>query len=101
LKLVKAVAHGDIDVAIVWGPMAGYFAKQEPVALTLAPLANSAQDELPFAFSISLAVRKGDEAMKTRLNAALARQRDAIHALLDAYHVPQAEGPKKTSSLGL
>jgi hypothetical protein len=56
---------------------------------------------LPFAFSISLAVRKGDEAMKTRLNAALARQRDAIHALLDAYHVPQAEGPKKTSSLGL
>jgi len=101
LKLVKAVAHGDIDVAIVWGPMAGYFAKQEPVALTIAPLANSAQDELPFAFSISLAVRKGDEAMKTRLNAALARQRDAIHALLDAYHVPQAEGPQKTSALGL
>ena len=45
-------------------------------------------------------VRKGDEAMKTRLNAALARQRDAIHALLDAYHVPQAEGLQKTSALG-
>lgn len=91
LRLIKAVVQGDIDVAIVWGPMAGYFAKHEPVALTIAPLVNLTQDGLPFAFSIGLGVRKGDEVMKARLNAALARKHDAIRALLDTYNVPQVD----------
>lgn len=89
LELIKAVAHGDIDVAIIWGPMAGYFAKHEPIHLTVVPLVNSTKDELPFAFSIAAGVRKGDESMKSQLNAALLQKQEAIHDLLDEFNVPQ------------
>ena len=99
LQLVKGVAQGDIDVAIVWGPMAGYFAKDEPVPLTIVPLTYSQQDRLPLAFSISLAVRKGDEILKAQLNDALSRNRDAIRTLLDGYHVPQVDNLHKTAFL--
>ncbi|OIQ70933.1 bacterial extracellular solute-binding protein, family 3 [mine drainage metagenome] len=99
LRLIKAVAQGDIDVAIVWGPMAGYFAKHEPVSLTIVPLVNSAQDGLPFAFSIALGVRKGDEVMKARLDAALARKHDAIRTLLDVYNVPQVDAVQQPAPL--
>ena len=54
LQLIKAVVKGDIDVAIVWGPMAGYFAKHEPIDLTIVPLVNTAHDNLPFEFSIAV-----------------------------------------------
>ena len=101
LRLIKAVAQGDIDVAIVWGPMAGYFAKHEPVSLTIVPLVNSAQDGLPFAFSIALGVRKGDEVMKAQLDAALARKHDAIHTLLDEYNVPQVDAVQQPAPLTL
>ena len=36
--IVDAVAHGDIDVAVVWGPLAGYFAAKEPEPLDVAPV---------------------------------------------------------------
>jgi len=37
--IIDAVTHGDVDVAIVWGPLAGYFASQQHnVALTLTPV---------------------------------------------------------------
>ena len=32
----KAVANGEVDIAVVWGPLAGYFAKSSPVAATSA-----------------------------------------------------------------
>src|SRR5205814_4151617 len=37
-RIIDAVAHGDIDVAIVWGPLAGYFAKKSSVALEVVPV---------------------------------------------------------------
>ncbi len=95
LKLIKAVAQGDIDIAIVWGPMAGYFAKHEAIALSIFPLINTAQDGLPFTFSIGLGVRKGDEGMKDKLNAALALKHDSIQRLLDDYNVPQVNTVKQ------
>ncbi|MGZ5006711.1 MAG: substrate-binding domain-containing protein [Methylobacter sp.] len=98
LQLVKGVAQGDIDAAVVWGPMAGYFAKDGPVPLTIVPLAGNKQDKLPFDFSVSLAVRKGDEELKTRLNAALDSNRDAIRLLLDDYHVPRMDKIHATAS---
>ncbi|HVX04959.1 MAG TPA: quinoprotein dehydrogenase-associated putative ABC transporter substrate-binding protein [Rhodanobacteraceae bacterium] len=86
--LIEAVAKGDIDVAIAWGPLAGYFATREPVKLTVVPLANT-HAILPFQFSISMAVRHGDGALRDRLNGFLRSHRDAIHSLLSRYGVPQ------------
>ena len=89
LELIKAVANGDIDVAIIWGPMAGYFAKHEPIDLTVVPLKSTSNVQLPFEFSISVGVRKGDEVLKKQVEAALLQKHDAIHMLLDEFKVPQ------------
>lgn len=87
-NLINAVADGDIDVALAWGPLAGYFATREPVKLTVVPLVH-AHTVLPFQFSISMAVRHGDTALRDKLNAFLAGHRSAIHTLLADYGVPQ------------
>ncbi|HJU25778.1 MAG TPA: quinoprotein dehydrogenase-associated putative ABC transporter substrate-binding protein [Rhodanobacteraceae bacterium] len=86
--LMDAVAKGEVDVAIAWGPRAGYFATREPVRLQVVPLTDT-RTILPFQFSISMAVRHGDEALRDRLDAFLRDKRNAIHALLAQYGVPQ------------
>ena len=87
--IIDAVENGDIDVAVVWGPMAGYFAAQEAAPLTLEPTQPWPDGAgLPMAFDISMGVRRGDNALLQRLNDALERHRAAIAAVLAAYHVP-------------
>jgi len=90
--IVAAVARGDIDVAAVWGPLAGYFAAVQAVPLDLTPVAPRVEGSLPQTFSISLAVRRGDDARKQRLEQFLRDRRTHIGRLLAAYHVPVVEG---------
>jgi mxaJ protein len=88
--IVHAVANGDVDIAIVWGPLAGFYAKAEPVKLDLVPV--SPQVDLPFmpfVFDISLGVRRKDKAFRDELDAILRRERPAISAILDEYGVPR------------
>lgn len=88
-KIIRAVAEKEIDVAIVWGPIAGYFAKQQtlPLLLTPVPTADSSPT-LPLSYSIALGVRRQDEERKTRLNDLLQRKATEIRALLIEYGVP-------------
>lgn len=65
-KIIDAVANGEIDVAIVWGPVAGYFSKLQSVPLELVPVPSGERD-LPFAFDICLGVRHGEKELKARL----------------------------------
>lgn len=91
-RLIEAVARGDVDVAIAWGPLAGYFARRQPVPLTLVPVAP--QIELPFlpmVFDIAMGVRRGEEAWRDELDALLLRRRADIEALLRRYGVPLIE----------
>lgn len=90
--LIDAVAKGDVDVAIAWGPLAGYFASREPVKLKLVPLTGT-HTILPFQFSISMAVRHGNGALRDKLNAFLATHRTAVQQLLTKYGVPQLKTP--------
>ena len=90
VPIVDAVANGDVDVAIVWGPLAGYFAKSEPVKLDLVPV--SPQVDLPFmpfVFDIALGVRRKDKAFRDELDGILRRERPAISAILDSYGIPR------------
>jgi mxaJ protein len=92
-EIVRAVARGDVDLAVVWGPLAGYWALRQPVPLVLAPV--TPQVDLPFlpmAFDISMAVRRGDERLRRRVDVALARHRREIDAILAAYGVPRLDG---------
>ena len=57
-RIIEAVANGKIDVAIVWGPAAGYFVTQQKVPLAMVPVP-SGKTDLPFAFNISMGVKPG------------------------------------------
>lgn len=88
-RIVEAVAHGDIDVAAVWGPLAGYFARQSPVPLAFSPIIDTADfDPLLFQYDISIGVRKGDDGLRTEIDAVLVQHRDEIARLLRDYAVP-------------
>jgi mxaJ protein len=88
-RLVGAVADGEVDIAAVWGPLAGYFAQRSPVPLRLVPITGTeAFAPLLFQFDIAMGVRNQDKALKDRLDEILARDAGAIRALLVSYGVP-------------
>lgn len=92
-RIIDAVIARDVDVAIAWGPLAGYFATKSPVPLEIAPVTPEMDPPgLRFAFDISLAVREGDDSLKEQLEAVLARRKPAIDSLLAAYGVPLVGG---------
>jgi len=89
--IVDAVDRGDVDAAVVWGPAAGYFARDK--ALDLAPVTPRADSpSLPFVFDIAMGVRRGDAALRDELNDFIARRSGDINRVLDEYHVPRVEG---------
>lgn len=90
-RLLTALAEDEVDVAIAWGPLAGYFARRQKVPLTLAPVPEEpAEAQLPMSYAISLGVRHGEEAFKAELEAALARRHDDIRKVLDIYGIPES-----------
>jgi quinoprotein dehydrogenase-associated probable ABC transporter substrate-binding protein len=85
--IVDAVAAGKIDVAIVWGPAAGRFVQLRRGALTMVPVPSGPGD-LPFEFDISMGVKPGNDALRARLEKAIAARRVDIDAILRQYNVP-------------
>jgi quinoprotein dehydrogenase-associated probable ABC transporter substrate-binding protein len=91
-RIVTAVANGDVDIAAVWGPLAGWCAKASDVALTVTPIEYTGEfAPLMFGFDIAMGVRKGDHALRDRLDAVIAQRQPAITELLRSYGVPLAE----------
>lgn len=87
--IVVAVATGEVDLAFVWGPTAGYFSKLQKVPLTLAAIEpHSDGPTLPMVFDISMGVRKQDVALRREVEAALRKRASDIKAILDDYGVP-------------
>lgn len=94
-RLVRAVADGRLDVGLVWGPQAGYFARRMHPPLALARAAPPPElAGVPFEFSISMGVRHGNTALRDALDAALDRVRPQIEAILDGYGVPRLAIPQ-------
>jgi len=90
--IIRAVASDSIDLAIVWGPLAGYWVKRQPVPLTMAALPDSdAVSGMPFAFSMAMGVRHRDKELKARLDSVIDRRRGEITAILQEYSVPMLE----------
>jgi quinoprotein dehydrogenase-associated probable ABC transporter substrate-binding protein len=93
-ELIDAVARDEVDVAIAWGPLAGYFATRQNIPLELRvaqpdPLAAS----FPMSFSISMGVRRDDDALHAALEHVLDTQAGEIRALLERYAVPLHPAP--------
>ena len=91
--IVDAVANGEIDVAFVWGPVGGYFAKAHQDELTVAPAPSDlAHVESAFAYDIAIGVAKDETALRDELDGALARRRQDLSAILKDYGVPIVGG---------
>ena len=100
-RIIDAVANGDVDIAVAWGPLAGYFATREHVPLDLVPVSPQVDlPFLPFVFDISMGVRRADSTLRDTLNAILVRRRASIDSLLDAYGVPllNAKGASRVTA---
>lgn len=86
----KDLAAGKIDVALVWGPIAGYFAtKRSAVPMTVVAFPRAAG--VRFDFAMSMGVRIDEGAWKEKLERFLEEKAAAIHAILDDYGVPQLD----------
>ena len=93
-RILDAVVRDSIDVAVVWGPLAGWYARRSRVPLTLVPV--SPQIDVPFlpmVYDISMGVRRDDPGLKAEVEDVLVRRRDAVERILDEYGVPRV-GPK-------
>jgi mxaJ protein len=87
--IIKGVANKDVDIAIAWGPLAGYFTKQLNAPLTLTPLpARDSLSDIPFQYNMGIAVRRRDKDFRDSLQAVLTRRKTDIDAILKQFNVP-------------
>lgn len=98
-RIIDAVANGDVDVAVAWGPLAGYFAQRESVPLDVRPVSPQIDlPFLPFVFDISMGVRRGNDALREQLNTIIERRRSEIDRILADYDVPRVDITREDTS---
>jgi quinoprotein dehydrogenase-associated probable ABC transporter substrate-binding protein len=85
--MMKDLAAGDIDVGVLWGPMAGYYAKQTVPPMTVVPLTKETGGPR-MAYHITMGVRGADQEWKRLLNRLIADNQPAINRLLLSYGTP-------------
>lgn len=92
-EIIAALERGDIDVAVAWGPLAGYFAKRAATPLTLVPLPDDQASGMPFVFDVGIGVRRSDRALKEQLDEIVDRLAPDIARILAEYNVPTVTWP--------
>jgi mxaJ protein len=95
--MIDDLAKGDIDIAIAWGPIGGYFAKQSKVPMVVAPIPEYETENAKGKeyWNISVGVRKKDKERMAMIQGAIDRNQAKIIKILDDYgipHVPVVEG---------
>lgn len=86
--MTEDLESGKIDVGVLWGPIAGYFANRSGGKIKVVPLLHESDNDSPMAFSIVMGVRHGEAAWRRQLNAAIAGEQPAITKILESYGVP-------------
>ena len=87
--VINAVVKEEVDVAIVWGPLAGYFAKRAPTPLRIRPLGErDSLADVPFRYDIAMAVRRRDRELRDSLEKVLKEKAPEIQAILKEYGIP-------------
>jgi quinoprotein dehydrogenase-associated probable ABC transporter substrate-binding protein len=85
--MIAAIASGDIDAGILWGPLGGYYARSAEVPLVLVPLAKEKTGPATV-YGITMGLRPNEPEWKHRLNKIIADNQADIYAMLRAYDVP-------------
>jgi quinoprotein dehydrogenase-associated probable ABC transporter substrate-binding protein len=87
-EIIDSLARGNIDVALVWGPIAGWFAKKSGVPMSMSALPDSDSADLPFAYSVAIGTRRSDRELRTLIDEILVRKKPEIDKILMEYNVP-------------
>jgi quinoprotein dehydrogenase-associated probable ABC transporter substrate-binding protein/PQQ-dependent catabolism-associated CXXCW motif protein len=85
--MMADLAAGEIDVALIWGPIAGYWAERQDEPITMVPL-RSDQPGLRLDFRISMGIRPNEPDWKRELNDLIRELQPEITAILERYGVP-------------
>lgn len=98
--VIRALENGLVDVAIVWGPLGGYFSRNSSVPLELSPITSDLKHpDIPFQFDISVGVRTGDTELKSALDRELDHRRPEIQKILHQYGVPELSYLAETAQM--
>ena len=95
--IIEDLLPGNINVLFIWGPIAGYFAKQHP---ELAPVSMQSENEkdkdrdVAFDFPISMGMRQPDKEWKEQINKLIEQNEDKINAILTDYGIPLVKEQK-------
>jgi mxaJ protein len=85
--IAKDLAGDKIDVAVVWGPIAGYYATHVPGAeFVVVPL--KSEPGVRFHFAIAMGVRYGEPQWKAQIEKLIDSNQEALHKILQEYDVP-------------
>ena len=93
MMIEKELQVGNIDMVILWGPMAGYIVAQNPSDYKMLPMKSALN--LKFDYSMAMGVRYGDNKRITQLNELISKNQQAINKILQSYHVPLLSIPAK------
>jgi len=91
--IIEDLLPGNIDVLFIWGPIAGYFAKQHP-ELALVAMQSENEKDVAFDFAISMGMRQPEKEWKEEINKLIEQNQDKINAILTEYGVPLVKEQK-------
>ena len=97
-RIVEAVANDEIDTAIIWGPLAGYFAQKQTAPIDVVPVSPEPDRDLPFTFQISIGVKRKNKELRDQIDQVLVRKRAEIEKILNDYGVPRLPFQETTLS---
>lgn len=92
----KDLAGGKLDVAIVWGPVAGYYASKFNPPMKVVPM--KSEPGVQFDFAFGMGIRRGEPEWKAQLEGFLDTHQAQIAEILKTYNVPLVEGDQKVVS---
>jgi quinoprotein dehydrogenase-associated probable ABC transporter substrate-binding protein len=85
--MITDLAAGEIEAGVLWGPMAGYYAKRADPPMTVVPLVKETSGPR-LAYYITMGVRGADQEWKRQLNRLIAENQPEIDRLLLSFGVP-------------
>lgn len=86
-RMVADTASGEIDAGILWGPIAGFYAKKSSQPLTVTPLVKEAKGPR-LAYRITMGLRSNEPNWKKQLNDLIKKNQPEINTILASYGVP-------------
>lgn len=86
-RSVQQVLDGELDVAAIWGPMAGWYQTIKKAPLTIVPV-NNLEETTPLEFPLAIGMRKNAKDLKLKIEAVMLAEKDKIKKVFNEYGVP-------------